>query len=207
MDMVETVNSIIEYLGAGQSAIGLVILAVSAGVEYVFPIFPGDTILLFGAFLAANRDWSIPLVFGAVTLGSLGGAGIDYAIGWRISRVSPDAATGRIGRARRKIDPILEKFRRHGAIYIAINRFLPGIRALFFVAAGMARLPVKSVLLWGALSAIAWNGLIIGAGFAIGKNWPRLLELMQTYTALAWVAIFLVIGVVLARRFLFKTKS
>ena len=97
--------------------------------------------------------------------------------------------------------PMLERFERHGVVYVAINRFLPGIRALFFVAAGMSGLPLKKVLLWGAVSAAAWNGLIIAVGFAVGKNWERLLEILKSYTLVAWTGVGGVVLGLVARWF------
>jgi membrane protein DedA with SNARE-associated domain len=197
-------QSIIDFLSAGQSAAGLAVLFVSAAVEYVFPPFPGDTITLFGAFLAATKGWSVPLVFTVVTLGSLVGATLDYALGCRLARIPENRLSGRKRELMKRAQSIVDRFERHGAGYIAVNRFLPGIRALFFVAAGMAGLPVGKVLLWGAVSAAAWNALIIGAGFAVGKNWERLLELLRTYTLVAWVVVGVVVAALIIRWWLKK---
>jgi membrane-associated protein len=199
-------QQLIDYLAAGQSAVGLLILFGSALVEYVFPPFPGDTVTLFGAFLAANFEWSVPLVFGVVTAGSLAGAALDYALGRRLAHTPAGQLKGRKKKAREKVQPLLEKFERHGAAYVVINRFLPGIRAFFFVAAGMAKLPLWKVLAWGAISAAAWNALIIGAGFAIGKNWERLLGWLRTYTTVAW-AVIGVIVLALLIRWLWKKRD
>ncbi|HUT77611.1 MAG TPA: DedA family protein [Polyangia bacterium] len=197
--MEDIVRGLIDFLSAGQSAAGLVVLLLSAMIEYVFPPFPGDTVTLFGAFLAAVEGWSVPLVFVAVTAGSVAGATLDYAIGRRLGRAPVESLTGRKRRLRELAAPLIASFERHGAACIAINRFLPGIRALLFVAAGMARLSLWRVLLWGAVSAAVWNALIIGAGFAVGANWPRLLEWLKTYTAIAWVVVGLVVLALIAR--------
>lgn len=196
--MEELGQALLDFLSSGQSAAGMAILFFSAAVEYVFPPFPGDTVTLFGAFLAATEGWSVPLVFAVVTAGSLVGASLDYALGRRMARSPLEELTGRRRAAREKMQPLLDRFEKHGAIYVAINRFLPGIRALFFVAAGMAELPYGKIMLWGAVSAATWNGLIIGAGFAIGSNWERLLGLLRTYTAVAWVVVGLaVLGLII----------
>ncbi len=197
-------QSIIDFLSAGQSAAGLAVLFASAAVEYVFPPFPGDSVTLFGAFLAATEGWSVPLVFTVVTLGSVVGAVIDYALGRRLATIPRDRLSGGRRALMKRAQSIVDRFERHGAVYIAVNRFLPGIRALFFVAAGMARLPMGKVILWGALSAAAWNALIIGAGFAVGKNWDRLLELLRTYTLVAWIVVGVVIAALIVRWWLKK---
>ena len=205
--MEDLTQQIIDYLSSGQSIPGLLILFGSAFVEYVFPPFPGDTVTLFGAFLAANFEWSVPVVFSAVTLGSLAGSAADYGLGLRLAKTPMDQLTGRKKQAREKVQPILEKFEKHGAVYVVVNRFLPGIRAFFFIAAGMAGLPLWKVLAWGAISAAAWNGLIIAVGFAIGKNWDRLLGLLRTYTTGAWILIGIVIVALVIRWFVKRRKK
>ena len=197
--MEDFVETIIGFLSAGESLAGMGLLFVSAAVEYVFPPFPGDTVTLFGAFLCATEGWSVGLVFAVVTGGSMLGASLDYLLGRRLARTPPEELTGRKRKAREKIGPLLAKFERYGAFYVVINRFLPGIRALFFVAAGMARLPFSRVLLFGALSAAAWNALIIAAGFAVGSNWDRLLGWLRVYTKAAWALVGLLAALVLLR--------
>ena len=197
--MMEFADQILALLSSGQSAVGLTVLFVSAMFEYLFPPFPGDTVTLFGAFLAANRGWSVPLVFLTVTIGSVVGALIDYTIGRRLGLRPLGDLSGRPLKARKRVEPILEQFRRHGPIYISVNRFLPGVRALFFIAAGMAEMPVGKVLFWGLVSAMAWNALIIAVGFFLGESWDSLLALLHDYTAVAWVVVALIVTLMIYR--------
>ena len=187
--MDELVASVLAYLSQGESALGVAALAIAALVEYVFPPFPGDTVTLFGAFLAATARWHAGAVLAAVTAGSLAGAAIDYAIGRRLAARPLEELSPRRRKLRERLAPVVARFERHGAVYLAVNRFLPGIRALIFVAAGAAGLPFRRVIAYGALSALLWNGLLIGAGFAVGENWDLLLELLRRYTAMVWIAI------------------
>jgi membrane-associated protein len=196
--MDDLVSQILAYLSRGESALGLAALAAASLVEYVFPPFPGDTVTLFGAFLAATARWHVVAVLAAVTAGSLAGAAIDYAVGRRLAARPLDELSPRRRRLRERLAPFVARFERHGAAYLAVNRFLPGIRALIFVAAGAARLPLAKVLAYGALSALLWNALLIGAGFAVGENWELLLELMRRYTVAVWIAIGLAVGALVA---------
>lgn len=199
-------EAIMEYLAAGESALGIVLLAACSALEYVFPPFPGDTVTLFGSFLASQHGWNLPLVFSAVVLGSVLGAGIDYAVGVRLGKKKEGELQGRALKARRKVAPLLARFERHGAAYVALNRFLPGIRALFFIAAGMAGVPFKKVMFWGTVSAALWNALIVAAGFAAGKNWELLLSWLKHYTAAAWAVLGIVLLIAVAR-FVWMTRN
>ena len=59
----------------------------------------------------------------------------------------------------------------------------------FFVGAGVARLPWTSVLLWGALSACAWNALLLGLGWWVGSEWERLRGIVSAYGTIVLAAI------------------
>lgn len=197
--MDEWLSRLVEWLSDGPSAVAYGVLGLAAALEYVVPPFPGDTITLLGAFLGARARYSAGLVLLVVTAGSVVGSWIDYEVGRRLSRRPLSELSQRARLAREKMAPLLARFSRHGASYIAVNRFLPGIRALFFVAAGMADLPLGKVLLWGAASALAWNSALIGVGWAAAAEFEVLLGWVRTYTLWVWVALGAVALVALLR--------
>ena len=84
-------------------------------------------------------------------------------------------------------------------MYLVINRFLPALRAFFFVAAGMIRMPVWQVLLYGGLSALAWNALILAVAWTVGDNWQALQRIFQRYTTVTFVVIACVLAAFFAR--------
>jgi membrane-associated protein len=73
-------------------------------------------------------------------------------------------------------------YRRWGGWLLLANRFLPGVRAFLFVAAGAVRLPLPRVLALGAVSAAAWNALLLGAGGLLARNADELALLADRYT-------------------------
>ncbi|HEY3357105.1 MAG TPA: VTT domain-containing protein [Polyangia bacterium] len=184
-------DSFIQYIAANNNPVGLTILGLSAAIEYIFPPFPGDTITLFGAFLITAKGWSFALVFGVVLLGSAAGAMADFYFGrWLAKKESH--WTGKRAHARTIIDGLVARFERHGEMYVALNRFLPAVRAFFFVAAGMAGLRPGRVLFWSLVSATGWNLLIIAAGAALGANWQRIQWFAAQYSRVVGIAICVV---------------
>jgi membrane protein DedA with SNARE-associated domain len=198
------------WLTAHGYAVSLLVLAVSAALEYVFPPFPGDTVVLAGAVLATAGGWPLWSVLIACTAGSLLGAWLDFRLGVAAAR-RRDA--GRLGtRLSRSpgLDRILAGYRHWGPAFLALNRFMPGIRALFFVAAGLARMPTRTVLAWAALSALAWNALLLAIGAALGANLDRLETLAHGYARVLWIGfgVATLIGVgVWARRRISRRRS
>lgn len=172
-------------------------------IEYVFPPFPGDSVVVFGAFYATHGVLPLPLVFLAVTAGSVAGAAIDYALGRKLAAVRDRPLANGAGRflrvGRDRLEKVEAAYRRHGDLCILANRFLPGIRGFFFVAAGMAGIPFRRVMALGTISAAVWNGLLLAAGWAVGENLDELLVLFRTWSFAAWGLVFLVAALLLGR--------
>jgi membrane-associated protein len=197
----EWIQKILEAAGEEPGAGEFLVLGLAAMLEYLFPPVPGDVIVLFGAFLVGAKEWSLPGVLVAVNGGSAAGLSIDYLFGrWVGSR---DARwRERFPRWRRMggaIDKVKASFKRWGAAYIACNRFLPAIRAAFFVAAGVAKIPYWKVLLWGLASSLLWNCLIFGVGISVGYHWEKLIEFFRAYSTAAWILVALAATVVAYR--------
>lgn len=192
---------LIEFIASENSPLGLLLIAASAMIEYVFPPFPGDTITLFAAVLITGYNWSFAAVFGAVMAGSLAGSMAAFYFGGWLER----RRARRSGTPHPTVERLVGQFRRYGAGYLVINRFLPGIRAVFFLAAGMAGMRPAAVLFYSAISAAAYNLALIALGSLLGANFDTLLGWVKQYTLAVWailgaIALLLSVRFVLARR-------
>ena len=159
---------------------GFALLAGAALLEFLFPPIPGDTITLLGAALISGFGWSWAGVVAAILCGALAGAASNFYIGRRLRAR---------GQSRPSVERIMARFERHGPAYLLINRFIPGVRAVAFVAAGMSQMRARDVFLYGGTSVVLWNGLLITIGAAIGANFEALKSWLHQYTTWAWVAL------------------
>jgi membrane protein DedA with SNARE-associated domain len=168
-------------------------LVAASFAEYVVPPLPGDLLVVVGAVLVTSFGWSPLPVFAAVMAGAVAGGMVDFAVGrWLVRR---GTLARRSERTRVAVEMVTAKFRRHGSWILALNRFFPGIRAAFFVAAGVAGLRPLEVAVWGALSALAWNALLVGAGYALGNNLDALDAVLSRYTVGAWIVVGVIVVV------------
>ena len=63
-------------------------------------------------------------------------------------------------------------FLRHGGKTIFISRFIPVVRHLISIPAGLARMPLIPFILYTAVGATLWNGFLTYLGVRLKQNWP-----------------------------------
>ncbi|MBI5501956.1 MAG: VTT domain-containing protein [Deltaproteobacteria bacterium] len=184
-----SLSEILESIGRQPQWLGALALLAAAFLEYVVPPIPGDAICLFGAFLVGRAGWSLPLVFVAVMAGTGLGMLFDYRVGvWLRRRVERGREGGAAPSPRlRSVLALEDRYRHRAALTLVSNRFLPGIRAFLFVGAGFFGYPLGRTLLWGFVSALAWNGLIFLAGVQLGVKYEQLSDWMSQYMTVVWV--------------------
>jgi len=193
---------------ASTGPVAFLALGLGAMIEYIFPPFPGDTVVILGGIYAVRGQKPWALVFAVITIGSLLGAAFDYWVGWKFSDRIERQPQGKLfgGLSHQRIRELQERMRRFGSALILINRFLPAVRAFLFIAAGAARMPFPRVLLLGAISAMGWNCLMMGLGSAVGGSAERLEALMRNYQ----IAVYSVLGIIMlwiAVRFLYRRRQ
>ncbi|MFW6087428.1 MAG: DedA family protein [Myxococcota bacterium] len=177
------VEDIIAFMEREHGPLPYAMLALSGILEVVFPPWPGDVLVMAGALLAANSEYVAPYVYAASTVGStLGGLAVHAVGEWAGSQRERWPRMFRGPRTERAIDAIVQGFRNRGGAYLAINRFWPSMRALFFLAAGVAKVPRWQVVVFGGISAAAWTGLIFGLSWVVGHNLDRMRALYRDYT-------------------------
>jgi membrane protein DedA with SNARE-associated domain len=169
-----------------------------AFIENLFPPSPSDLAIVFAGSLAALGEVSFAWVLVAATAGSTTGFVAMYGVGaWSGRRI---LERGRISflpvEAVRKAEAW---FARHGLWLIVANRFLAGTRAVVSFFAGMSHLPLPLTTLLCLLSALAWNAILVGAGYALGQNWERIGFYLTTYSQVITGAVVVVLLVLLGR--------
>ncbi|MEI6805514.1 MAG: DedA family protein [Myxococcaceae bacterium] len=154
--------------------ISMLLLFFAAWIEYVFPPFPGDTLLVAGGFFVAQGALPLPLTFLVLTLGSVSGCAAAWGLGYHglgLRRfIKPEY-----------LERIQTSYARWGTWFIIGNRFVPGLRGAFMLSTGLIKMPFKPILIWGTVSAILWNSTLIGLGYVFSDSLENLLQITQAY--------------------------
>ncbi len=142
----------------------------SAVLENLFPPVPGDTITVFGAFLVGIGKLDFFLVYAATTLGSSVGFILLFYAGAFLEMEFFLNTRFKIFSSH-KILAAEKWFSRYGYYVVLLNRFLPGVRSVISISAGISGLNAFKVFILSLISAMGWNFLWIYSGYKLGNNW------------------------------------
>ncbi len=151
-------------------ALVYVVLGLGAAIENVVPPIPADTFVLFGGFVSARGLARVELVFVATWLGNVASALLVYFAGYRFG---PEFFAS--GRGKRLLSPgQLERvdrfYARWGVVALFVTRFLPGLRAVVPVFAGVSRLRLRAVAPPVLVASAIWYGGLTYLGASAGEN-------------------------------------
>lgn len=162
-------------------------------IENLFPPIPSEVILTFGGFVTTHSSLSIIGVITSATLGSVAGAIILYMVGrifnadriekfvskWqKYLRISPE-----------DIQRANAWFRKNEKWTVFYCRFIPLIRSLISLPAGMARMNLTPFLLLTTLGSLIWNAVLIIIGAYVGESWTSIVKFMDVYSNIAYVGL------------------
>lgn len=147
-------------------------------VESSFIPFPSEVVVPPAAYkaLQPNSGLNIVLVVLFATLGAVLGALINYYLAKFLGRPIIDRfADSRLGHMclldSQKVSQAEDFFRKHGAISTFVGRFIPAIRQLISIPAGLADMKLGTFVTFTALGACAWNIVLALLGvFAHGQS-------------------------------------
>ena len=187
-------------------AVGYLGVAAAVALETIVAPIPSEVILPMAGWKVSQSvadstvvepltglPWNIPLAVALATVGSLIGALVGYAIGAWGGRPLLDRYGRYVGIGPDDLDRADRWFERWGSWAVFLGRMVPLVRTFVSYPAGIARMPLGRFVLFSTLGSLPWNAALIGAGFVVGENYPRIEAAIKPYEYLIYA---LVIGLV-----------
>jgi membrane protein DedA with SNARE-associated domain len=148
--------------------------------ENVFPPIPSEVIMPLAGFMASQGKFTFAGVVVAGTLGSVLGALPPYYLGRAVGEERLKELADRHGRwltvSRRDVERAKRWFDRHGAAAVFFCHFVPGVRSLISIPAGVGRMNMAAFLACTAAGAGLWVVLLAALGYFLGANFRRVEE-------------------------------
>jgi LPXTG-motif cell wall-anchored protein len=164
------ITQLISYLGYG----GVFILM---ALESMIAPVPSEMVMPFAGFLIYTGEFTILGVLLVSSLGSIIGSLCSYWLGRK-----GEPVVLRYGRYLMLNPHHLEWtelfFFKYGSRTIFISRFIPVVRHLISIPAGLGKMPLVPFVIYTAIGATIWNMFLAFLGLKLKQHW----EIIQRYS-------------------------
>lgn len=179
-------------------------IALLIAVENIFPPIPSEVILTFGGFMTTYTNLKLIGIIISSTIGSVLGAIILYLIGRIINKERLEKIVeGKIGTIlhfkKQDIEKANSWFEKKGKSTVFFCRFIPIVRSLISIPAGITKMKFFSFVGLTTLGSIIWNFVLAYLGVIAGASWETVVAYIDSYSkiVLIFIAILLLIGSIL----------
>ncbi|WP_175640468.1 DedA family protein [Metabacillus schmidteae] len=174
---------------------GYVGIMLLIALENIFPPIPSEVILTFGGFMTTTTNLSIVGVVIASTIGSVVGAGVLYFIGLQLDVERLDKIVDKWGHILRLTKKDVHKadawFDKYGPWTVFFCRFVPLIRSLISIPAGMSNMKLGLFFVLTTFGTLIWNIVLVYLGASVGGSWEVIVEKMEIYSDVVYVVLAL----------------
>jgi membrane-associated protein len=146
----------------------LAVVFIESGLLVGF-LLPGDSLLFTAGLLSANDTLpDLWLLLVTIPIAAIAGDQVGYAIGRKAGPAvfrRPDSRFFRLEHVERSH----EFFERHGPRTIVLARFVPIVRTLAPVMAGVSRMRYRTFVIYNVIGGIAWGVGVTTLGYFLGQ--------------------------------------
>lgn len=148
-------------------------------LESMIAPVPSEAVMPFVGFLVADGRWPLEGAIAATSAGSLVGSLASYAMG-RLGGRPLVLRAGKYLLLHPKDLEITERFfrKRKGGMAVFLSRFVPVVRHLVSIPAGMGCMPLGPFILATLAGATIWNSFLLLCGMKLREHW----HLVQDYS-------------------------
>lgn len=201
-------NLVVEIMNSyGYFGIWLLIL-----IENLFPPIPSELILTFGGFMTIDSNMTIIGVILVSTLGSLLGAIVLYYIGKilnkeRLTKIIK-SKYGKLLRVKPKdIEKADQWFDTKGNKTVFFCRFIPVVRSLISIPAGMSEMPMFKFITYTFFGSLIWNTALVCVGAFAGNKKDLILSIIDKISYIVLLVIIIAFFIIIYKFYKSRVKS
>ena len=178
-------------------------------IENLFPPIPSELILTFGGFMTINTTMTIIGVIIASTIASVVAAIVLYYIGKILNKERlikiVTSKYGKLLRIKPKdIESADKWFDEKGNKTVFFCRFIPVVRSLISIPAGMSEMPIVKFLVYTTIGSAIWNTALVLVGAFAGDKKDYILNIIDNLSHVILI-LLVILFVVIVYKF-YKSK-
>ena len=158
----------------------------------IFPM-PSELVMPFAGFLVAAGEMKLMWVVVFATLGSIVGSLLSYYLG----KYGGNRFVLKYGKYfllnKEHLIKTERWFSKKGELTIFIGRFIPVVRHIISIPAGIGKMNLKKFIIYTIIGAGIWNAFLAYVGFVLGNNW-EVIKQYADYLSWSVLAIIIIIG-------------
>ena len=184
---------LIAYITAIIHKIGYFGIFILMVLESMIAPVPSEAVMPFAGFLVYSGKFNLFLTILASSIGSIIGSLLSYYIGFYGGRPFVMKLGRYLFLEEAQLDFTINFFKKYGAITILISRFIPVVRHLISIPAGVGRMGIKKFVFYTLAGATLWNSFLIYVGMKLGENWQSISKYTEQLDILILVLIILAV--------------
>jgi membrane protein DedA with SNARE-associated domain len=175
--MMDTIHQWLSQLLQWIESLGYFGIIIGLTIE----VIPSEIVLAYGGYLVSKGDISFAVAVICGTIGAVLQQWLLYAIGRYGGRPFLEKFGKYLHLKSKHIDLAEKWFEKYGPMIVFTGRFVPVMRQVVSIPAGMARMKLGTFTFLTLLASIPWSLLFVWLGWKLGDQWENIDEKAAPY--------------------------
>lgn len=170
----------------------------SLGLGIVGLPIPDETLMAFVGFQVFEGKLNYALAMIVAFAGTSCGITVGYFIGRLSDKLLLKKCSEKIRINPEHIQNAEQFYKRYGKLALCIGYFIPGVRHLTAILAGISHMPYRTFALFAYAGGLLWTVVFINMGYLLGNSWHRfsgysnrfIIPLAATALVVTFIAIY-----------------
>jgi len=194
---------LVEHITNFISSVGYVGVMILMALESMIAPVPSEAVMPFAGFLIHENKFSFAGVIFFSTLGSIIGSLISYFMGTWGGRPLVNRFGKYLLLDKHHLDMTERFFGKYGDRTIFISRFIPVVRHLISIPAGVGKMNLAKFSIYTLIGAGLWNAFLTYLGYYLKENW----HVVKHYSEIVDIFVVIILaGMVIFVVFHYKSR-
>ncbi|MGP8154079.1 MAG: DedA family protein [Smithella sp.] len=157
---------------------------------------PNETLMVFAGFLIFQNKLNYALTIFISFIGTSCGITISYFIGTLSDKLLLQKYSGKMRINPEHFQNVEEFYRKYGKSVLFIGYFIPGVKHLTAIFAGISEMPYRTFAIYAYGGALLWTIVFINLGYFLEDGWLHFAH--YSYRFIIPLAVVALVVIVLA---------